>query len=297
MKPKVHLGRWRRPKAERRFREMEDELWRDRAHRQPEALDVETSFGPTRVYRWRGDGTPLVFLHGIGGTGLFWAPFADTLAGRDVYAIDIIGYVGRSEQRVAYASIADLAVWTDDTLAALAIERAHLVGHSLGGFVSLDTAIHRPQHVESIVLYDPVGIAPLQMLKFLLWGVPLLIGSMFPAPVRRWIGRRFRMPLLEDKRIMRMALHGQLHHPPRLPPLHPFSDDELRSISVPVIVIVGEKSEMLDAALIVERARTCIPRTETVTIRGAGHALTVSHFEECIAPLVRHVEAATSPDS
>ena len=84
---------------------------------------------------------------------------------------------------------------------------------------------------------------------------------------------------------MRMALHGQLHHPPRFPPLEPFTDDELRSITVPVTVVVGEKSEMLDPRITVERARAFIPTVQTHVIANAGHALTVSHFDECMALL------------
>src|SRR3954463_15396427 len=102
MKEKTYLGRWRSPKAEQRFRAMEDELSRQRPGPTPDALDVETSFGTTRAYRWRGTGTPIVFFHGIGGTGLIWSTFAAALTGRDVYAVDIMGDAGRSHQRVPY---------------------------------------------------------------------------------------------------------------------------------------------------------------------------------------------------
>ena len=291
MTAKVHLARWRSDAAEQRFRAMEDELWEDVAVR-PDAVDVETRFGPTRVYRWPGTGVPLVFLHGVAGTSIIWHDFASTLAGRDVYAIDIMGDVGRSEQRVPFETAADFASWLDDALGEVGIERAHVVGLSLGGYVAIDLAVHRPARVASLVLFDPAGIVKLEMLKFLLWGLPILFGSLAPAFVRRWLARRLRMPLLENKQAMRMALHGQLHHPPRFPPLVLFTDDELRSITVPVTLIAGEKTEMLDTVRMTERARRLIPNVTTELVPGAGHALTVSPAE-LLAARVSHVTDAT----
>ncbi|MEA3055127.1 MAG: hypothetical protein QOD30_559 [Actinomycetota bacterium] len=291
MKERPTVGTWTSAKSRQRFLAMEDALWA-RSTRPRESFDVETRLGPTRAYRWRGDGTPLVFLHGISGTSLSWARYAERLAGRDVVAVDIIGDVGRSEQRVAIVGPDDVAVWLDETLAGLGIEQAHVVGLSLGGFIALATAIHRPARVRSLVLFDPGGVAPLQLLKFMLWGLPILFGSLAPAPVRRWIGRRFRMPLLEDKAVMRMALYGQLHHRTRFPRPVTFSDDELRSISMPVTMLVGEKTEVFDADVLVSRAGTLLPDATVEVVPGAGHALTESAFDLC-ASRVSHVTDAT----
>jgi len=60
---------------------------------------------------------------------------------------------------------------------------------------------------------------------------------------------------------------------------------------LPVAIVVGEKSEMLDPRVTVERARTLMPTVETCVIANAGHALTVSHFDECVVPLLRATEA------
>ena len=291
MTDKVHLARWRTAAAEQKFRAMEDALWDEVAVR-PDALDVETRFGPTRVYRWAGTGVPIVFLHGVAGTSIIWHDFASALAGRDVYAIDIMGDVGRSEQRVPFDTAADFASWLDDALGAIGIDRAHVVGLSLGGYVAIDLAVHHPARVASLVLFDPGGIVKLQMLKFLLWGLPILFGSLAPAFVRRWLARRLRMPLLENKQAMRMALHGQLHHPPRFPPLVLFTDDELRSITAPVTLIAGEKTEMFDTVAMTDRARRLLPNVTTELVAGAGHALTVSHAGLC-ASRVSHVTDAT----
>jgi pimeloyl-ACP methyl ester carboxylesterase len=289
MKARVHLGRWRTEKAEHRFRAMEDELWGEQPDR-PVAIDVETRFGTTRAYHWAGAGDPIVLLHGMGGTSLIWTRYAEALRGRDVWAIDILGDAGRSVQRVPYTTTDQLGEALDEALAGLGIERAHLVGHSLGGWLSLNLATRRASRVASVVLLDPVGIGRLHLLRFMLWGVPVLLGALAPAPVRRWMAVRFRMPLLNDKRAIRMALHGQLNHPLRVPPLLPFSDQELRSISVPVVVLVGERTEVFDRTEVVERA-TLIPRAHVEVVPNAGHAFPVDHVELVVSRLTAVTDA------
>lgn len=291
MKRKVHLGQWRSEKAQHRFREMEDELWRE-LDTLPESLDVETAVGVTRSYRWAGTGDPVVFLHGMGGTSLMWSGYLGPLRGRDIYAIDTMGDVGRSEHRVAFEGPDDLAVWLDETLAGLGIERANLVGNSYGGFLALNMAARRPSRVASITLLDAAGLGKISIARFLLWGIPTLLAGLAPAPIRRWAGRRLRMPLLEDKRTMRMSLYGQMNHPFRLPLPDPLTDDQLRSITVPVVVLAGAKSGMLPSAAIVARVERLMPNVEAELVPDAGHALPVSHVELC-ASRVSHVTDAT----
>jgi pimeloyl-ACP methyl ester carboxylesterase len=273
-----YISRWRSSKAEYRFRAMEDELWAEYPRRR-QAVDVETALGTTRAYRWPGGGEPIVFLHGIGGTSLIWAPYAERLEGRDVWSIDVLGDAGRSVQRLPYTAPDNLGESLDDALAALEINRAHLVGHSLGGWLALNLAVRRPSRVASAVLLDPVGIGELHMLRFVLWGAPVLLGALAPAPVRHWMARRLRMPLLEDKRAIRLALYGQINHPPRIPRLLPFTDDELRSITVPIAVLVGDKTEPFDANELIRRAKTLIPHANVKRVPNAGHAFPVDHVD------------------
>ncbi len=278
MTQRSFISRWRSPKAEARFRVTEDELWAEYPRR-PEAVDVETDRGTTRGYRWQGAGDPIVFLHGIGATSLLWAPYAERLAEREVWSIDILGDAGRSVQRLPYADPDDLGEELDQALAAMNIDRAHLVGHSLGGWLSLNLLIRRPSRVASALLLDPVGIGQLHMLGFMLWGVPVLLGACAPGPLRRWMARRFRMPLLNDKRAIRFMLSGQLNHPPRIPRLLPFSDDELRSIALPIAVLIGERTEPFDADEVATRAKTTIPHASVALVPDAGHAFPVDHID------------------
>jgi pimeloyl-ACP methyl ester carboxylesterase len=266
---------------------MEDALWREAAGRAVTAQDVDTSFGLTRAYRWPGTGAPVVLLHGGGMTSVSWAPYAEVLSGRDVYAIDIMGDAGRSEPRARIGDGSDMAAWLDETLMGLDIGRAHLVGHSLGGFVALSTAAHRPARVASLVLLDPGGIAPLRMARFMLWGVPVLLGSLAPTPVRRWLVRPLRNPLLENKLASRLLLQGMIGHAPGFPLFKPLRDDELRAVTQPVALLIAAKSEPFDPEVLAARAEALIPRVTIELVPEAGHALTVSHLDVCAAAIAR----------
>jgi pimeloyl-ACP methyl ester carboxylesterase len=220
-------------------------------------------------------------------TSVSWAPYAEALAGRDVYAIDIMGDAGRSEPCSRLADGADMAAWLDETLVGLDIEQAQLVGHSLGGFVALTTAARRPARVSSLVLLDPLGIAPLRMLRFMLWGLPVLLGSLAPAPVRRWLGRWLRNPLLENKRASRLILHGMVGHAPGFPLFKPLQDDELAAVTAPVALLIGAKCEPFDVGVLAARAEAHMPRVTIELVPEAGHALTVSHLAICAAAIER----------
>jgi pimeloyl-ACP methyl ester carboxylesterase len=263
---------------------MEDELWRERWPEPPEALDVESYAGTTRIHRWAGTGEPIVFLHGMGGTGLTWSPYVERLAGRDMFAVDTIGDVGRSVQRVVIEDGAGLSRWLDETLTAAGIERAHLVGTSYGGFLALSLAARVPDRAASLTLIDTGGLAPFRLARFMLWGLPTLFGVLAPGPLRRRLARR--RPMLADRRIMRMALHGQMNHPFRLPGVEPLGDDQLRSVTAPALVIVAGKSAPFAPKVQAARARL-IPDAEVDVLPGARHDVSWTHVDHCVTGLSR----------
>jgi len=104
------------------------------------------------------DGVPAVLIHGFGGDLNTWLFTQPALAAeRPVYALDLPGHGGSSKD----VGDGDLAVLTDAVLgfmAALGIERAHLVGHSLGGAVALACGLERPQAAASLTLVASTGL-------------------------------------------------------------------------------------------------------------------------------------------
>jgi pimeloyl-ACP methyl ester carboxylesterase len=228
----------------------------------------------------------VVLLHGGAVTSITWQHLVAALPDRDIYALDTMGDVGRSEQAVRFDEVTDLADWLDDTLGGLGLEGVQLVGHSAGGWVAINAAIHRPRRLASLVLIDPAGVVPLQMRSFAAWGVPVMMSTFLPVRARAWVASRKRHPLAVDWRWTRMMLLGLLWHRPGFPALPPlFVDADLATITLPTTVVVGERTEMLDVRRLAKRLSDLVPNVTTTIVEGAGHALTVSHAERCAAAM------------
>ena len=105
-----------------------------------------------------GDGPPLVLLHGLAGSLGWFAPVLGPLAARfRVVALDLPGF-GRSGKPDAPYTIPWMAAKVLRLLDDKGIERAHLVGNSLGGQIALAIALGQPARVERLVLAAPAGV-------------------------------------------------------------------------------------------------------------------------------------------
>jgi pimeloyl-ACP methyl ester carboxylesterase len=102
---------------------------------------------------------PLLLLHGSGGNAAMWmGDVAVWAAHYRVFAIDMLGEPGLSAPSRPPLESDAYALWLDDVMAALALERVSIVGMSLGGWLALDYATRRPQRVHSLALLCPGGV-------------------------------------------------------------------------------------------------------------------------------------------
>ncbi len=278
--PREYLSRWKSDAARERFRAMAEELAAENIEHRPDPIDVTTRWGPTRAYRWDGEGDPVVFLHGTGATSLVWAGYVERLRGRTAYAVDTLGDVGYTRQDVPVTGPADLADWLGETLDALDLPRAHLAGTSYGGFLALNQAARDPERVRSLALIDPGGIVPLRMGPFLAWGAACMAASFLPGPARRRAARRLRMPAVDDPRLMRVVRRAYGDHRARLVPPDPLGDEVLGAIAVPTLLVVPERSEPHDVREAVARAEALMPDVTVEWVAGAGHAVSMSHGDQ-----------------
>jgi pimeloyl-ACP methyl ester carboxylesterase len=116
--------------------------------------------GYRRVFRIAGEGPPLLLIHGIGDNSRTWEEIMPTLARNHlVVAPDLLGH-GESDKPRADYSVAAYANGMRDLLSTLNIDRATLVGHSLGGGVAMQFAYQFPERTERMVLIATGGVGP-----------------------------------------------------------------------------------------------------------------------------------------
>src|SRR3954469_12927097 len=109
-------------------------------------------------YRVAGEGPPLVLIHGMVNSSRHWEQVARRLADRyTVIAPDLIGHGDSATPRGDYSLGAHAAV-IRDVLSAIGIERATIVGHSLGGGVAMQFFWQFPQRTERLVLVSSGGL-------------------------------------------------------------------------------------------------------------------------------------------
>jgi pimeloyl-ACP methyl ester carboxylesterase len=110
------------------------------------------------IYRVAGSGPPVVLIHGMVNSSRHWEQVALELANRyTVIAPDLIGHGDSAAVRGDY-SIGAHAASIRDLLAVIGIERATIVGHSLGGGVAMQFFYQFPQRTERLVLISSGGL-------------------------------------------------------------------------------------------------------------------------------------------
>jgi pyruvate dehydrogenase E2 component (dihydrolipoamide acetyltransferase) len=106
-----------------------------------------------------GEGPPLILLHGFGGDINIWVFNQEALseAGRTIYALDLPGH-GQSSKDVGEGDLDSFVEVLADFMDEMGVEKAHLVGHSMGGAVASSLALAHHDGVASLVLIASAGL-------------------------------------------------------------------------------------------------------------------------------------------
>jgi pimeloyl-ACP methyl ester carboxylesterase len=117
-------------------------------------LQIPATRRQIRVREYAGDGTPVVYLHGLLDSSEGWEEVASR-TDRQGYCIDLPGFGG--SDCPPYERVASYARDVARTLDELGVERYVLVGHSFGGAVATSLTEQRPDQVAALVLIAPAG--------------------------------------------------------------------------------------------------------------------------------------------
>ena len=110
-------------------------------------------------YEISGSGDPLVLIHGLGSASTAWKPIRPML-NQDftVITVDLPGHGQTPYSKGQPMDPHSLGVYVLEQLTSLGIDRFHVAGNSLGGWVSLEMASYEPHRVRSLVGVAPAGL-------------------------------------------------------------------------------------------------------------------------------------------
>ncbi len=243
---------------------------------------VGTRYGTTHILSGGPPDAPPVFLfhHWRANAAGIGASFPFLFPSYRVYMPDIIGQMGKSAPTRPPTDGPAYAAWVADLFDALGISRAILIGVSGGGWVTLKCAAYAPERVQKAVVVSAVGLSGsfsrwTQFVRSPLFGVVI---GLFPfKPAIGWAARSFTGPHASGSSWYASFVEGiylsRKYFKGTMPP-GPLTDDELRQITSPTLVLVGEYEHLYHPSAAVERARRLIPGlVRADMIADAGHTL------------------------
>jgi len=206
-----------------------------------------------------GSGSPIVLIHGLGGSSDWWRNNVPVLAKRHtVAAVDLVGFgrnrlfLRRSRLPLKFYEIAALlGRWIESTFR----EPVHLVGNSMGGHVAIHLAASRPDLVRSLTLVNSTGI------PFAVKPGLHLENLVMPPGIRSFALILARDLFRSGPTALFLAFSRLLRDDAR--PL-------LRALRMPVLLLWGESDPLVPLAY-AERMREEIAGARLVVVPKAGH--------------------------
>ena len=265
------------------------------AAQRPDDQYVEVGDIRTRYWSVGERGSAVLLLHGLGGYIENWEDNTEALAQEHcVYALDLVGF-GRSEKPEVRYTIPYLTSFVHKFMQTLEIERATLIGESMGGAISLQFALQYPDQEEKLVLAASAGIGKDVSIYLRLMSLPVL-GEYFARPSRKgsaelqkllfydhdlitdeWIEEDYQMASLPGApRCLLSALRSMLNIWGVKREIYMPILENLEKIEVPTLIIWGEQDQILPVAH-AHAAAQRLPDARLHIFDGCGHVPNIEH--------------------
>ncbi len=211
----------------------------------------------TVQYQTVGEGEPIVLVHGLSGSTLWWRRNVPELSQHyKIYLVDLPGF-GAARHRYGRFVLKQAADWLIAWMDAIGLKKTHLIGHSMGGYICMEIAIHRPDLVLRLVLVDPA----FKPVAHSVWGytLPLLEAARYLTP-------HFFPILAYDS--LRAGPLTLLRATRDLIALD--ITDEIAHITQPVLLVWGENDTLVPPSL-GHMLREELPNARLLTFKHAAH--------------------------
>jgi pimeloyl-ACP methyl ester carboxylesterase len=231
---------------------------------------ISTRFGDTHVIASGSkEASPVVLFHPAGCGAPIWCRNTGLLSQHyRIFAVDVMGEVNKSIPTRRIESRQELADWIEDLFDGLRIRSADIVGNSFGGFLTLNTALLLPQRVKKIVLISPAATFA-QMWSWWWYFFPAY-GTGSKPLLRRayaWIWQGFPV----DEAIARLRQISSLGGIPKHIPPVVFSEEELRKINFPILLLIGDHEVIYNPQHVIQRANSLVTSLKAEIVPNANH--------------------------
>jgi pimeloyl-ACP methyl ester carboxylesterase len=216
-------------------------------------------------------------LHAASLSSTAWfANIAALSANHRVYAVDTIGDAGKSVADRLLEQRTDYAEWLREVFDGLNIERANLLGHSYGGWLTLNMALVNPDRLRKIVLLAPAAsIYPMSLLTQLGLRLPFKI-----RPPARFVFKMIasKGTVFEETFIHLMEMVTRYCLPALMFPAV-YTDEELKQIELQTLLLIGAGEKIYNPKKAIARAQRLMPNLTAEIIPNVGHTLNMEQPE------------------
>jgi 2-succinyl-6-hydroxy-2,4-cyclohexadiene-1-carboxylate synthase len=251
--------------------------------------------GVSYEYEVTGSGDPLLLLHGFTGNMDMWRPFLPSWSRKfQVITVDLLGHGKTDSPREAERfQIEQAAHDLVCLLEQLGIERAHILGYSMGGRLAITLACLYPERVSSLLLENCTAGLETQEERTERIAKDETLASFIeqhgvPAFVEKWeniplFASQKQLPrevqeAIREQRLQNYAFGLANSLRGMGTGKQPSWWEALKSLKMPVLLLSGEYDEKFFRIL--SRMKKLIPNAKLVQISGAGHAIHVEQHEK-----------------
>ncbi len=258
-------------------------------------------YGQKIHYLEAGSGPVVILLHGLGGDATNWAPTIPALASKyHVYVPDQIGF-GKSDKPIMNYRVATLVEFLDLFCQKLGIEKATLVGNSLGGWTAVAFANAHPQKVDKLVLVCAAGYTPKRYGgQELTKELYTMLNPSTTADMKRTFEAVFYNKAMTTDASIALAFTNKLKRGDgytinsfidSVLRGEDFIDEKVKTIKAPTLVIWGREDKLTPLAM-GEAFAQDIPGAQKVFINECGHVPQLEKSVEFNSALLRFLAGA-----